>query len=286
VSEPLNIRFDDETERRMLANQANWDARTPIHVRSEFYGLDGGRPPANWFADYEWTDLGDLSGADVLHLQCHIGAETVAFAERGARTVGLDLSGESIAAAARIAAERGLSAEFVQSNVYSAASALGGRTFDVVYTGKGALCYVPDLEAWAAVIATLLRDGGKLYVVEFHPVLASLGLVPGPEDDEALLLRHDYLAGRGPVERDSARTYTDGPPLESAHVSYEWMHGLGELITALTAAGLTVDSLRESPEIPWPRWPGMVPVGNGWFRLPDDLPRLPLLYALLARKAA
>jgi SAM-dependent methyltransferase len=276
------IRFDDETERQMSANQANWDERTPIHVRSEFYA----RPAGTWFADYEWTDLGELSGADVLHLQCHIGTETVAFAERGARTVGLDLSGESVAAAERIAAERGLPVEYVQSNVYGAASALGGRTFDVVYTGKGALCYVPDIEAWAAVVATLLRPGGRLYVVEFHPVLASLGLVPNEDDDQSLRLRYDYLSGRGPVERDSTRTYTDGPPLASAHVSYEWMHGLGELVTALAAAGLTVASLRESPEIPWPRWPGMVPVGDGWFRLPDSLPRLPLLYALLARKAA
>lgn len=80
-------------EEMVLANQANWDARTPIHVASEFYGLDGSRTAEDWFAPFEWTDLGELTGRDVLHLQCHLGTETAAFAERGAaRTVGLDFS--------------------------------------------------------------------------------------------------------------------------------------------------------------------------------------------------
>lgn len=276
------IRFDDETERKMLANQANWDARTPIHVHSKFYD----QPAEHWFADFEWTDLGDVANTDVLHLQCHIGAETVAFATRGARTVGLDLSGESVAAARGRAADHDVSIEYVQSNVYNASSALNGRTFDLVYTGKGSLCYVPDLEAWAAVVATLLRPGGHAYIVEFHPLLASLGLVPPPGTDDTLQLRNDYLPGRGATQRDSTHTYTDGPPLDTARVSYEWPHGLGELITALTAAGLTITSLRESPYLPWPRWPTMRPTPTGWYHLPDTAPNLPLLYALLAKKSA
>lgn len=275
--------FDPETERMIEANRANWDARTPIHVRSDFYGLDGSRPATHWFAEYEWSDLGPLAGVDLLHLQCHVGAETIALARRGARVVGVDISGESVAAARRLAESHALPIEYVQSNVYSAAAALGGRTFDVIYTGKGALCYLPDLDRWAAEVATLLRPGGRVYVVEFHPLLYSLGLLPAPDGSEDLLLRHDYLAGHGPVERDSTYTYTDGPALADARVSYEWMHDLGELITAVVGAGLRVDRLRESDRIPWPRWPSMVPTSDGWFQLPPNAPRIPLLYALLAR---
>ena len=121
----------------MRVNQANWNARTPIQVSSAFYGLDGRVNCADWFADFEWTDLGELPGRDVVHLQRHLGTETVVFTERGARTVGLDISGESIKQARRIAVEQDADVEYIQSNVYDAVAALGGRTFDVVYTGKG-----------------------------------------------------------------------------------------------------------------------------------------------------
>ncbi len=270
--------FDEPTRRRMAAIEANWDARTPIHVASEFYGV-GRRDAQSWFAPYEWVDLGPLTGRDVLHLQCYIGTETAAFARRGARTVvGLDFSGAAVEAARRIAAADGVAIEYVRADVYDAAEALGGRTFDVVYTGKGSLCYLPDLDRWAATVARLLRPGGLVYVVEFHPVLQALGLVP---ESAELLLRHDYLGGRGAIERDATRTYTDGPPLPAATVAYEWAHGLGEVVTALVRAGIAVRSLRESDEIPWPRWPQMVATGDGFWRLPESAPRIPLFYALL-----
>jgi SAM-dependent methyltransferase len=273
--------FDVETRRMMRANEANWDARTPVHVASDFYGVDS-RDPDFWFADFEWGDLGDLDGRDVLHLQCHLGVETAAFAHRGARTVGLDLSGAAVAQAREIARRKNLPIEYVQANAIDAVQALGGRRFDVVYTGKGALLYLPDLARWAGVVAELLRPGGLLYVVEFHPVLSALGLVPDPEDGEGLTLRHDYLPGRGPIEVTSPHTYTDGPPLAEAHTSYQWAHGLGELVSAVAGAGLHVTTLRESGLIPWPHWPRMQPTERGWFRLPDEEPRLPLMYALRA----
>lgn len=272
--------FDAETERMIAANRANWDARAPIHVASEFYGLDGSRPAESWFADYEWADLGDLRGKRLLHLQCHLGTETVAFAARGADVTGLDFSGESIEHARRLAAGRGLAIDYVQADVHDAREALG-RRFDVVYTGKGSLCYLPDLDRWAAVVAGLLEPGGVLYVVEFHPLLYALGVVP-VDHREDLTLRADYLGGRGPEERDATRTYTDGPPLAEATVSYEWRHGIGEVVTALTGAGLRIDRLREDERLPWPRWSTMRRDADGWFALPADAPRIPLFYAVRA----
>ena len=204
----------DEHARFMRANQANWDARTPVHLASRFYGLDQDLDPARWFASFEWDDLGELSGRDVLHLQCHLGTETIAFARRGARAVGLDFSAASVAAARDVAARAGLDVDYVRANVYDAEQALAGRRFDVVYTGKGALCYLPDLARWADVVARLLRPGGHLYIVEFHPLLNSLGPKPAPGEGPELLLRHDYLGGRGAVHRDATHTYTDGPAVE------------------------------------------------------------------------
>lgn len=271
----------------MQAIEKNWDARTPIHAASRFYDVQA-RDPEFWFAPYEWTDMGEVAGRDVLHLQCHLGTETQAFARRGARAVGLDFSAASVTHARRLADRAGLSVEYVRANVYDAVEALGGRRFDVVYTGKGALCYLPDLRRWAAVLARLLRPVGVAYVVEFHPVLNALGLVPaadlaaGPAAGDELVLRADYLAGRGPVHRDASRTYTDGPVLTDATDSYEWAHGIGEVVDAMVRAGLRVTGLREGEEIPWQRWARMVPAGRGWWRLPAGEPRIPLLYALRA----
>jgi SAM-dependent methyltransferase len=273
--------FDDATRRMMATIERNWDERTPIHAASRFYDV-GAKDPESWFAAYEWADLGDLTGRDVLHLQCHLGTETAAFARRGAGSVvGLDLSGTAVAEARRIAGLTDLDIEYVHRNVYDAPAALGGRQFDIVYTGKGALCYLPDLDRWADVIARLLRPGGIVSIVEFHPVLTSLGLIP---DSPGLVLRNDYLAGRGALERDATRTYTDGPALTESTTSYEWAHGLGEVVTALVGAGITIRRLRESDEIPWPRWPHMVPTADGFWRLPDSEPRIPLLYSLLGTR--
>jgi SAM-dependent methyltransferase len=268
---------------RVRAVEANWDARTPVHLASRFYAVAEGRDPARWFAPFEWEDMGPLDGRDVVHLQCHLGTETLAFAARGARTVGLDISGAAVAAAADLAERAGETVEYVRADVHDAVRALGGRQFDVVYTGKGALCYLPDLTVWARTVRQLLRPGGRLYVVEFHPLLNALGVAPPEDEGPDLLLRHDYLEGRGAQRRDATYTYTDGPAVQGATECFEWRHGVGDLVTALTGEGLSVERLRESPELPWRRWPGMVRAESGWWRLPDDAPRIPLMFALSAR---
>ncbi|MFN2535591.1 MAG: hypothetical protein ABR528_10100 [Pseudonocardiaceae bacterium] len=133
-------------------------------------------------------------------------------------------------------------------------------------------------------MAGLLRAGGVIYVVEFHPLLHALSVVPPPEGSEELLLRYDFLGGRGAVERDSTFTYTDGSALSEARVSYEWMHGVGEVINALTGAGLRIE--RAARE----RTAAVAAVDvddSGRGRLVPTAgraPRIPLMYALLARK--
>jgi SAM-dependent methyltransferase len=274
------VSLDADALRMVAANEADWDARAALHAASAFYD----RPAEFWFAEYEWEDLGELDGRDVVHLQCHLGTETVAFARRGARTVGLDLSGKSLEEARRIAAEADEKVEYVHANVYDAVEALRGRQFDIVYTGKGALCCLPDLKAWAEVVKQLLRPGGSLYVVEFHPLLNALGPVALPGDTGELIIRKDYLEGRGSIAHDSTVTYT-GDQVPGRQRSYEWMHGLGELVTTLATTGFQITSLRESEVLQWPRWPSMEQTPEGWYRLPDDAPRIPLLFALKAQRA-
>ncbi|MFC7612934.1 class I SAM-dependent methyltransferase [Actinokineospora soli] len=191
---------------------------------------------------------------------------------------GLDLSGASVDAARAASPE----ISYVQGDVLRAAEVLGRERFDVVYTGKGALVFVPDVALWASQVAALLRPGGFLYLVEFHPVLYTLGLIP--TGDPSLTMVDDYLPDRGAIPVDGTYTYTDGPPLASATEYYEWRHGIGEVVTALLGAGLRVDLLRETPDLPYKRWEDMVCTGGVWHRLPEDRPRLPMMYSLRAVK--
>lgn len=279
----INGMFGKDAGMKLVANQRNWDARAPIHALSAFYGI-GERDPMSWFAPFEWQDLGEVEGREVVHLQCHLGTETMAFALEGARTTGLDFSGASLREARRIADKAGLSIEYVHADVYGAVEALGAERFDVVYTGKGALCYLPDLTAWAQTVALLLKRGGFLYLVEFHPLLNALGPTQSPNLPDDLVIRHDYLGGGGAVERDGSHSYTDGPPLAGDTLHYEWPHGLGDVITAIAQAGLTIESLTETSLLPWQRWPQMVRTDNGWWVMPECEPRFPVLYGLKATK--
>lgn len=170
--------------------------------------------------------------------------------------------------------------EYVESDVYAAVEALGGRRFDVVYTGKGALCWLPDLHRWARAAAELLRPGGVLYAIDFHPLFLAAGdEQPGP----GLHLSGNYL-GAGPERFDSPDTYAGKGVLTEHTVSYEWAHGLDEVVDAVLSAGLRLTGFVEHDVTCWGRFPGMTDVGGGWFGWPDGAPRLPQMFSVRAEK--
>jgi SAM-dependent methyltransferase len=260
----------------IATNRANWDARVPVHLNGG-YDLDHLRRGGQRLADFEYAAV-DVRDRDVLHLQCHIGTDSICLARHGARVTGLDLSGESVAAARTLAAECGADVEYVRGNVYEAVEALDGRRFDVVYTGKGALCWLPDLHRWAEVVARLLRPGGRLYLVEMHPLFQAAGdEQAGPE----LVLSYDYL-NAGAEHSDRPYSYTGHGRLAAATENYQWAHGIDEILDAVLSAGLRLVGFVEHDVGNWGRWPWLVPLGDGWFGLPPGAPRLPLTYSVLA----
>ena len=273
------MRLDAEALEMVAANEADWDARAALHAASRFYG----RPAEYWFGDYEWEDLGPLDGRDILHLQCHLGTETIAFARRGARTVGLDLSSRSLEEARKLAGHEKVDIEYVHANVYDAVEALEGRQFDVVYTGKGALCYLPDLAQWADVVHQLLKPGGSLYIVEFHPLLNAMGPVALPGDTDDLTIRNDYLEGRGAIAHDSTVTYT-GDQVPGRQRSFEWMRQprrSGHHPRHHRLPDHPPPRVRSTPMAPLQRH---APNPQGLVAPPGRSARIPLLYALLATR--
>jgi SAM-dependent methyltransferase len=162
-------------------NRAMWNERVPLHLGSRLYDLSKFKAGALSLRRHEIADLGDVRGKELVHLQCHFGKDTLSWARLGAHVTGLDFSEAAVRAAVALAAEIGVDARFVTADVYDALEALGGRTFDIVYTGVGALCWLPDMTRWAKVIFDLLQPGGELYLYEFHPLKWIFGETDSPE---------------------------------------------------------------------------------------------------------
>jgi SAM-dependent methyltransferase len=255
-------------------NRAMWDERVPIHVGSDFYDVRSFLAGESTLRDFEVTEMGEVAGCTLVHPQCHFGLDTLSWARLGARVTGLDFSPPAVQAAKDIAARAGIAARFVQTNVYDALQALGGRQFDVVYTGLGAIIWLPDIERWAHTMMSLLTPGGRFYLAEFHPLTSVFA-------DESLDLAQSYF-DRGPHTYDEPGTYADLDAPTEHNRSIEWAWTLGDVISAVTSAGLKLEFLHEHDYTLFPRWPFLEHDERGRYRLPAHIPSLPLMFSLRA----
>lgn len=264
-------------EPRLEANLVNWNSRVRVHAESRFYDVEGWLLRAPGPPSREIEALGDLEGKTLVHLQCHFGMDTMQWARAGATVTGLDFSAAAIDEAVSLAKRAGLSerASFVCANVYDAPHVLSGRRFDVVYVSLGALCWLPDVSAWGAVVADLLAPGGRLYLHDGHPFTSCF------DDDGARVIYSYFEEPDSPYVSDCAFTYTDGDEL-SATRTYEWNHSIGEIVAALIGRGLVLDSLTEHDWTLFHRFPWLEETGSGLFVAPEHRPRIPLSFTVLA----
>ena len=269
-------------------NREFWDERVPAHAASPDYGVARFAEDPAFLSEvvrFDMPRLGDLTGLEGVHLQCHIGTDTVSLTRLGARMTGLDISPPALAEARALAEAAGADATFVESEVYSAVEALGAGRFDLVYTGVGALCWLPDIRRWAGVVAELLRPGGRLHIREGHPVLWSLA---DGREDKLLAIEHPYFETADAIvwdEGDEGTTYVETDVVFSKNVTHEWNHGLGQIVTALLDAGMELTLLEEHDTVPWEALPGqMADTGGGEWRVADRPERLPHTYTIQARK--
>jgi 2-polyprenyl-3-methyl-5-hydroxy-6-metoxy-1,4-benzoquinol methylase len=267
-------------------NRANWDERVAAHVASPDYQVSRfAEDPSHLsrVVRFDVPRLGDIRGLDAVHLQCHIGTDTVSLARLGARMTGVDFSLPALEAARRLAASTGADATFVAAEVYDAASVLGEGRFDLVYTGIGAICWLPEIRPWAHVVSQLLRPGGRLFIREGHPVLWALA---DTRADDLLLLEYPYFEQEQPIVWDEGGTYVQTDQVFTANVTHEWNHGLGEIVGALLDAGMVITMLDEHDSVPWEALPGhMERTDKDEWRIADRPERLPHSYTLQARKS-
>ena len=248
-----------------------WDLRTEAHLGSEFYDVEGFKAGRSSLRAFELDAVGEVRGKKLLHLMCHFGLDTLSWARLGAEVTGVDFSGEAVAAARRLADEVGLAARFVEADVYDVPEVLEPETYDVVVATYGVLPWLPDLAAWARVVARMLRPGGEVFLAEFHPVQSLV--------DAELRISTSYFRTSA-AEREVSVSYT-GQPM-TAHVQTTWPWTVGGLVNSLTGAGLRIRRLDELPVDLRQRNPAMVQGPDGLWRLPGD--PIPLLLTCSATK--
>ena len=216
--------MNTDTEWREL-NRAMWDEKTPLHLKSPIYDLDGFKAGRLSLKPHEIADLGDVTGKDLVHLQCHIGLDTLSLARLSAQVTGLDFCEVAVQAGTTLAREIGIEARFVSSDVYDAPAALSSKTYDIVYTGVGALCWLPDLDRWENVVRDLIQPRGQLYLFELDPMERILEAGPTREVE----IRYDYFTLKTGHRKAGSVVYADACTPTSANTTVQWNHSLGEV---------------------------------------------------------
>ena len=260
------------------ANLDDWEQKTELHKNAPFYNLEGFKQGKDRLRSIELEELGNVSGKSMLHLQCHFGMDTMAWARRGAITTGVDFSPKAIELARSLSDELQIPTTFVCANIYDLPSKLTG-SFDIVFTSYGILHYLPDLQGWAKIIAHFLKSGGIFYIVEDHPTFRIFRSKPEGE----FRAERPYFFDPEPEKYVGKASYAVDDEAKTT-TQYIWNHNMGEIINSLIQAGLHIDYLREFPFAARAKFPHMVQGEDGWWRLPERHQTIPFLFSLQAHK--
>lgn len=262
-------------------NRRFWDERARIHGQDAYYDVEAFLRGASTLTERELAlvdrAVGDVHGIDLLHMQCHFGLDTLSWARRGAMTTGLDFSPVAIARGRELAATAGLTSTFVEGDSQSLPAELAGR-FDVVFSSYGVLCWIADVDAWMSSAARAVRSGGRLVLIDIHPLLLAFEQVDPP------VLDMPYL-GAEAMRFDAPGSYANVNAVTSANETVSFAHGLGEIVTAAVDAGFRVDEVVEWLDDDGDPRGGLLTAGpDGRYRLHVGGQDLPVVFGLRATK--
>ncbi|MDF1811506.1 MAG: class I SAM-dependent methyltransferase [Verrucomicrobiales bacterium] len=249
-------------------NKSAWDKRTGIHFVSEMYDVDGFLNGNTSLKEIELSEVGDVSGKTLLHLQCHFGLDTLSWARKGAEVTGVDLSPESIRKANELKERASLEGEFICSDVYGFEK-LTTPKYDIVFVSYGALNWLSDLDHWARIVAKSLKVGGHLHLIEFHPA-------------HNLYCGDSYFSHKEP-DINEGGAYTENCSGETVKMA-TWSHPLSEVINALINNGIAIDHLNEFPFTPFNNFENLEEKEKGRFYLQNTKHSIPLIFSIKGTK--
>ena len=259
-------------------NRALWNELAPIHLKA-YKEVALLREGAEILDDIELREVGPVQGKSMLHLQCHIGSDSLAWARHGAKVTGVDFSEQSIACARQLSNELKIPATFIHSNIYDIHAVLEDQ-YDIVYTSKGILCWLKNLQEWGRIIAHYLNPGGVFYLMESHPILMALK----EEKPSEVSFSYPYF------HKDAPTAWPAGDPdyadadYVATNGSEEWEWAVSDIVNALIDAGLQLEFVNEYEKLFFKLFPSMTTEDDRWFTLPKYTRKLPLLLTLRARK--
>ena len=255
-------------------NKKSWNNRVDTHVQSDFYDMEGFLKGNTSLKTIELGLLGDISGQSVLHLQCHFGQDTISLARMGAKATGVDLSDKAIEKAEGLAAKCEADANFVCCDIYDLPNHLNEQ-FDIVFTSYGTIGWLPDVDKWAKVISTFLKPNGRLVFVEFHPFVWMY-------DDDFQKIHYNYF-NTGPILEEESGTYADrDASIQQDYVM--WNHSISEVVKSLLNNGLTISAMDEYDYSPYNCFNHTVEFEAGKFRIQHLGDKIPMVYAIEAKK--
>ncbi len=255
-------------------NRVYWDELAVVHAESADYEelIKGGHVMDR----IQTGEVGEVQNRSLLHLQCHIGTDTLSWARLGAEVTGVDFSPVSLQVAETIARKAGLNAKFIESSIYDLPNKLK-ESFDIVYTSIGVLCWLSDLKAWAGIIRRYLKPGGFFYMMESHPFLCVFD-----DESDGLTVRYPYFHREAPYEWAAGYEDYSNSDYKVKSPTWEWQWSMGDILNALIENGLEINFLHEHAVIPWKALPCMIECGDGFWKLPEGIDNLPLMFSLRA----
>lgn len=262
-------------QKEFNTNRETWNKKVAVHAASDFYDMEAFKNGATSLKSYELNALGDVTGKSLLHLQCHFGQDTMSWARKGAICTGIDISDEAIKLAQNLNEQLELNTKFICCNVLDVSEHIS-ELFDIIYTSYGVIGWLPDLKPWANMIAERLKPGGIFYLAEFHPIAWMFDYLKTPPE-----MVYGYQQKEA-IYEEYEGTYAEDGKTKMVSKEYGWNHGLGEVISALTAAGLKIDYLNEYEESPYNIFPDLIETAGEMFALQDRL--YPLVYEIRAMK--
>jgi len=255
-----------EIEKYTSQNRLAWDeiaeVRSKTMKTAEFFSQGG-----YTLSDEVVAIAGDVHGLSLCHLQCATGEDTLSWANQGAQATGIDLSPKQIELAKQKAAAADLPVRFIASDIYTLPAHLFEERFDLLFTGGGAIVWLPDLQEWAKIIARLLKPGGRLIIDEEHPLAGCMEVKDG-----VLRILDDYFGRK--ADMFIGWSHFSGAE-DATEEKYEFTWPLGDVVTALAQAGLRIELLEERPSQQEWRFGDKL----------QEVARIPGEYLLVARNA-